>query len=140
MDIERIEYEGKTFAIIVRASYEKEGINFISEKEYPLQLGIFKHKKGHVIKAHGHVNSEKIISLTQEILFLIKGKVKVNFYNKGKAVCESILKGGDILFIIDGEHGFEVMEDSKIIEVKQGPYLSLEEDKYYIEAKDDKSI
>lgn len=140
MCIERIEYDGKIFAIIVRASYEKEGINFISEKEYPLQLGLFKHKKGHIIKAHGHVNTKRTISSTQEILFFIKGKVKVYFYHDSKIVCENILNGGDILFIIDGEHGFEVLEDSKIIEVKQGPYLSLEEDKYYIEVKDDKSF
>ncbi len=137
MDLEKIEYEGKIFAVIIRAAYEKEGINFISNKEYPLQLGVFNHKKGHIIRAHGHINPERVISLTQEVLFVIRGRIRVLFYEDNKKVCERYVNQGDTIFIIDGEHGIEILEDAKIIEVKQGPYRTLEEDKYYIEVKDD---
>ena len=68
--------------------------------------------------------------LTQEVLFIKRGKIIVDFYtNDKKYVISRILNTGDLLFLCNGGHGFEVLEDTEMFEVKQGPYSSKQKDK-----------
>jgi mannose-6-phosphate isomerase-like protein (cupin superfamily) len=47
----------------------------------------------------------------------------VDFYDDSQAYLESRLLGsGDVILLAEGGHGFEVIEDLEMIEVKQGPY------------------
>jgi RNA-binding protein YlmH len=70
------------------------------------------------------------ITRTQEVLFIRKGKVKVNFYTAGKEyLSSSTLNDGDVIFLCSGGHGFEILKDAQIIEVKQGPYSGKDSDK-----------
>ena len=58
-----------------------------------------------------------------------RGKLRVDFYNSQREYVNSnVLEAGDVLLLIAGGHGFEVLEDIEMIEVKQGPYLG-EQDK-----------
>jgi hypothetical protein len=87
------------------------------------------HKKGDIIQAHRHVYNKREVHFTQEVLFVKKGKVKVNLYNSRKQYISSeILEKGDIILLCGGAHGFEFLEDSILIEIKQGPYTG-EKDK-----------
>jgi len=129
MDIEKIEHEGKTFAIVIRKDFESEGVNFVTTKDNSLQLGILKHKKGHEIKPHVHTENERVIKDTQEVLYVAYGKVRIDFYDINERFESTILNEGDVILLIQGGHGFEIIEDSKIIEIKQGPYLSPDVDK-----------
>ena len=53
----------------------------------------------------------------------------MDFYDKECNYIESrILNQDDIIVLVTGGHGFEVLEDLEMIEVKQGPYVG-EEDK-----------
>jgi len=128
--IERIEWQGKTLALILRARFDNEGVNFVTDEDSPLQVGILKHPQGFKIKPHIHRASRKIINSIQEVLHVEYGRVKVDFYDAdGEQIKSSVINMGDTILLIAGGHGFDILEDSKIIEVKQGPYEGMEKDK-----------
>lgn len=131
--IERIEWKGKVFALILRSDYEPEGVNFITSEDSPLQLGIHKHRQGSKIKPHIHKGSPKTINEVQEVLHIEYGKVEAEFYEStGKKIGSSILNCGDTILLMSGGHGFNILEDSRMIEVKPGPYYGVEKDKEYL--------
>ena len=121
--IEYIQQENEIYAIILRSSYQEEGIKFLTPDNFSQQLGYMKRPKGYLIQPHIHNEIKRSVTLTQEVLFVKKGKVKVNFYDNDKVFKESvILKEGDFILLAAGGHGFEMLEQSELIEVKQGPY------------------
>lgn len=124
---------GILIAIVVRKDFKKEGVNFISDSDFPLQLGISSYKEGNKIKAHLHTEKEIKINRIQEIVHIESGKTIVNLYDlSGKKFKSVELLVGDTIFFVNGGHGFEMLEDTKIIEVKQGPYSGKDNDKRYI--------
>lgn len=132
MPIKEIKKNNKTFALIIPAKLEKEGTNFFTDNDNPLQVGILNKKKGIKISPHIHRKSKRIISQTQEILYIEKGKVRANFYDEGgKKIKSAILNHGDTVLLLSGGHGFDLLKDSKALIIKQGPYRSIKEDKSY---------
>jgi len=128
--IEKIEWKGEVLAVILRKGYDEEGVNFITSQDNPLQLGVLKHRGGTRIKAHSHKSSPRVIREIQEVLFIQYGKVEVEFYDdKENRITGRTLSSGDTILLSSGGHGFNVLKDSKIIEVKQGPYYGGEKDK-----------
>ena len=127
--IEYIKYNKITLAIIIRNSFSTNDIKFFTPQNFSQQLGYMKRKKGYIIEPHVHNEISREITLTQEVLLLRSGKVRVDFYNDDKKYTESsILYPGDVILLANGGHGFAMLEESEIIEVKQGPYLE-EKDK-----------
>jgi hypothetical protein len=121
---------GDLIAIIIPKDFGNEGINFISEENFPMQVGISIYNKGNKIKAHYHQKRKIEIERIQEIIYLQKGRVKVDLFDLNNEKFESAeLDEGDTIFFVDGGHGFEILEDTKIIEAKQGPYLGRDVDK-----------
>ena len=51
----------------------------------------------------------------------------------GKLIYEGIIQAGDKVLLASGGHGFDVLEDTVIFEVKQGPYPGYEKAKKYLE-------
>ena len=121
------------YAIIIKNSFKAEGIQFFTPNEYSQQLAYMRHPKGKAILPHIHNPVPRKVLYTQETLFIKKGKLRVDFYDADKVYFESsILQKGDVLFLITGGHGFEVLEEVEMIEVKQGPYTG-ELDKSHLE-------
>ena len=134
---EIIEDDETFFALILRKNIKTEGVNFFSSEDMSLQLGILKHKQGAKVKPHIHRPTKKIINNVQEVLHVEYGVVECNFYNdKGKKVKSTILNEGDTILLINGGHGFNILENSKIFEIKQGPYTGVEDDKTHIEVQE----
>ena len=99
-----------------------------------------KHKKKHIIKPHLHKKRITKISYTTEVILILKGKLRVDFYNSHKKYLFSkILKDKDIIMLVHGGHGFKILKDIEMIEIKQGPY-SLIKDKIKFEKIDEKKI
>lgn len=122
--IERIVHNGKELAIIIRNDFYKEGIEFLTEEHYSQQLAYMHHPKGKKIDAHIHNHEERSIVLTQEVLVIKKGILRVDFYEDDRSYLKStLLYSGDIILLASGGHGFEVLEEVEMIEIKQGPYL-----------------
>lgn len=128
--VEEIQWNGKILALVLRSGYEEKGVNFITPPENPLQLGVLIHQQGTKIKPHIHKNIQKTINEIQEVLHIEYGKVEVEFYqSEGRKVATTILNSCDTILLLSGGHGFNILEDSKIVEVKQGPYHGRDEDK-----------
>ena len=115
--------KGQTLAIILRTTYKEKGINFFTPNEFSQQLAYMNHPSGHEILPHLHNPVLREVQFTKEVLFIKSGKVRADFYDNEKKYLESrILMSGDVILLAFGGHGFEMIEDSEIIEVKQGPY------------------
>ena len=121
--IEYIFEDEKLLAIILRTSFHKEGIDFFTPSDFSQQLGYMNRCKGYKIQPHIHNKVERTIDYTQEVLFIKSGLVRVDFYKTDKTYYKSkLLNTGDVILLSFGGHGFEMLEDSEIIEVKQGPF------------------
>lgn len=138
--VEKIIYKDLELAIIIRNSYQKDGIEFFTNDDSSQQLGYMNRPENYIIEPHRHNIVPRAVHLTQEVLFIKSGKVRVDFYdNEQKYLKSKILFAGDVILLSDGGHGFKMLEQSEIIEVKQGPYNG-ERDKVRFETIDDKSI
>ena len=122
--IERVTDRSEELAIIIRDDFYEEGIHFLTPGEYSQQLAYMHHPQGKIIDAHIHNEVHRDIRFTQEVLVLKKGKLRVDFYDAQKNYLESrVLLKGDIILLISGGHGFEVLEEVEMVEIKQGPYI-----------------
>ena len=122
--LEKIVINNSLYAIIIRRNYEsKKSIEFFTPSNFSQQLGYMKRPTGHEIKPHAHKKKIKKIEFTQEVLFIKSGKIRVDFYDKKKKyLLSKILNKGDIIMLSEGAHGFRVLEECEMYEVKQGPY------------------
>ena len=121
--IEQITDQGVTLATIVRNSYHEKGVHFFTPDNFSQQLAYMKHPSGKVIEPHVHNPVVREVHYTLEVLFIKKGKLRVDFYtSKQRYLGSRILEGGDVILLSEGGHGFEALEDLEMIEVKQGPY------------------
>lgn len=121
--IEEIKKKNKLLAIIIRNNYKCEGVDFLTPNEYSQQVAYMRHPAGKKIDAHLHNMVHRNVVITQEVLFIKKGILRVDFYDEYEEYLESRkLYSGDIVLLISGGHGFQVLEEVEMVEVKQGPY------------------
>lgn len=127
--VEEVKKKNKLLAMIIRDSYECEGVDFITPNAYSQQVAYMHHPAGKTIDAHVHNLVHRNVVMTQEVLFIKKGVLRVDFYDEYEDYLESRdLHAGDVILLVSGGHGFQVLEEVEMVEVKQGPYAG-EEDK-----------
>ena len=129
--IEEIFNKDIQIALIIRSEFKTDpnSIKFFTPDSFSQQIGLMRRPKGYKIKPHLHKRIKREVLYTNEVLFIKKGLVKVDFYDENKYYLHSkIIREGDILLLIKGGHGFTILEESEIYEIKQGPYVG-EEDK-----------
>lgn len=135
-NVKQIMFRGKVLAIILPNSYEPEGIEFVTDPGNTIQLAAMRHKEGHLIKPHVHNPVKRNVLYTQEALIVRRGRVRVDLFSAEREYAEShILSAGDVVLLVEGGHGFEVLEDLDMVEIKQGPFIG-EQDKTRFEAHD----
>ena len=121
--MEQIFFKEQLLAIIVRSDFHDEGITFFTPPSFSQQLAYMHHPEKKIIDPHVHNPVLREVHYTQEVLFIRKGRLRVDFYNDGRVYLESReLGAGDVILLATGGHGFEVLEEIEMIEVKQGPY------------------
>ena len=121
--VEEITDGDQVIAIILRGSLATPGVSFYSRDHFSQQLGFIHHPAGHVIPPHVHNPVPREVTFTQETLFVREGRVRVDLYRDDRTLLtRRVLVTGDVILLCTGGHGFEVLEESSIIEVKQGPY------------------
>lgn len=118
-------YDGDSLlAIIVSNKFDEPGIHFFTPDDFSQQLAYMKHSKGKTIIPHVHNRVPRQVEYTQEVLFIKSGKIRVDFYDMKQKYLEShILSQHDVILLINGGHGFEILEDLEMFEIKQGPYV-----------------
>ena len=121
--IEQIAHQGRVLAILLRTAYEAEGIQFFTPDDFSQQLAYMNRPEGYIIAPHIHNAVPREVQFTKEVLFIKSGTVRVDFYDDDQNYLESrVLNRGDVILLAFGGHGFEMLEASEIVEVKQGPY------------------
>ncbi len=122
--VQQITHDNELLALILSHRFAEPGIHFFTPNELSQQLAYMKYDAGRTIPAHVHNPVHRDVFYTQEVLFIKKGKLRVDFYSKTQDYLESrVLEAGDVILLITGGHGFEVLEDLEMVEVKQGPYV-----------------
>ena len=122
--IEHIHCRGSLLALILRADFREPGIHFLTPENLSQQLAYMRHPAGKVIEAHVHNPVPREVQFSQEVLLIRKGRLRVDFYDEDRSYIESrILESGDTILLVTGGHGFEVLEEVEMIEVKQGPHI-----------------
>lgn len=140
-NVEEIKKKNKLLAMIIRNDYECEGVDFITPNEYSQQVAYMHHATGKIIEAHVHNLVHRNVVLTQEVLFIKKGILRVDFYDEYEDYLESrVLYAGDIILLVSGGHGFHVIEEVEMIEVKQGPYSGEQDKKRFAGIEDSQVI
>jgi mannose-6-phosphate isomerase-like protein (cupin superfamily) len=120
---ETISIGGAIYAMIIRSSFTADGVNFFTPDDFSQQLAYMRHPAGKIIDAHVHNPVQREVHYTLEVLFIRRGRLRVDFYDKERNYLESReLAQGDTILLAEGGHGFEVIEEVEMIEVKQGPY------------------
>jgi cupin fold WbuC family metalloprotein len=131
-NIEKIMDGDKVFAIVLHKDFNLAGANFFTPSEFSQQLGMLIHEKGKIVERHRHKLVKREIFRTQEVLVLLEGKIKVDLYDDDtRLLKEVILNSGDSILLAQGGHRVEILENAKIIEVKQGPYAGFDEKEYF---------
>lgn len=132
--IDTIMKNDQLLAIIISHRFSEPGIHFFTPHNLSQQLAYMRHPTGKKIPPHVHNPVSREVNFTQEVLFIRKGKLRVDFYDDNRMYLESrILEAGDTILLATGGHGFEVIEEIEMIEVKQGPYAG-DQDKTRFEA------
>lgn len=121
--MEQLTHNNKLLAITIRHDYSKSGIHFFTPDDFSQQLAYMNHPTARVIPPHVHNSVHREVFCTQEVLFLKRGKLRVDFYDEKRKYLESrVLEAGDVILLASGGHGFEALEEIEMIEVKQSPY------------------
>lgn len=122
--VEDITHKNKLLAKIIRSDYiKKSGINFFTPNKFSQQVAFMSHPKNYIIQPHLHKNRLKKIYNATEVLIIIKGILKVNFFDmKKNFLFSKKLYKNDIIILLSGGHGFKILKSCQFIEVKQGPY------------------
>jgi hypothetical protein len=110
-------------ALLIRADYDAEGLHFFTPNSFSQQVAYMRHPKDKVIAPHVHNLVVRQVLYTQEALLVRKGRVEVSLYNGGKEFLTSrVLGAGDLILLCGGGHSLKMLEETSMIEIKQGPY------------------
>ncbi len=138
--VENIFNGEKLLAIVLRTEFKTDGIKFFTPDDFSQQLGYMKRDDGYEIPPHVHNPVKRSVEFTKEVLFIKSGKVRVDFYSENKKYLRSlILEKGDIILLAYGGHGFKMLNQTEMVEVKQGPYAG-ESDKTRFKAIPDSEV
>ena len=133
--LEYLYHEGDLYSVVLRSNYKSDSVDFFTPDSFSQQLGYLPHRKGNIIKPHEHRINTRIVDYTQEVLIIKEGLLRVNYYDLNHCLFSSeLLNAGDVILLCRGGHGFEFLEDTVMIEIKQGPYTGVD-DKQTFEEK-----
>jgi hypothetical protein len=126
--IERISWDGQPLAYIIRTEMNPEKTTFLTPPEFNLQVGFVVYPAVGEITRHVHRPLERHIVGTSEVLIVKKGLCQIDIYNDDRElVATRELRAGDTMLMVEGGHGFRMLEDTVFLEIKQGPYSGLDE-------------
>jgi len=126
-----ITYQGKLLAQIISINSCAESVNFFTQPKDALQIGLFRYGEGQIIQNHVHHVFSRTAEKTCEMLLVLRGRMRADIFTNEKEFVESAEVGAnELIILLDGGHGFEVLEpDAIILEAKNGPYFGVAKDK-----------
>jgi len=129
--VQEIKSGDNILARLIHASDSKDGLSFFSREEDSIQIGTWKYENGVELKRHIHNEVPRSINRTQEVLVVLSGSIEATIYDLEQREVAKLEAGeGDILVLLDSGHGYRVLSDgTKVVEIKNGPYLGAEIDR-----------
>jgi hypothetical protein len=129
--MKEIKYQGETAAIFHKNHEWKNGLDFLTPESSFIQTGTWLYQAGIELKAHKHLYNERIVEKTQETVIVLTGKMRIDLYDDEKNIFhQEELCEGDLAILLSKGHGYCILENNtRIVEVKNGPFFSLEKDK-----------
>lgn len=129
---QQVDHQHRTLAYIVPKGPLPDKTTFITPPDCGQQVGYIVHPAGGKVARHTHHLIKREISGTTEVLYILKGKCIIDFFDDDKRLIVSRdLKEGDLIIIVAGGHGFRMEDDTVILEVKQGPYPGITEKEHF---------
>ena len=126
--VERIERNGRPLAVNIRAAMLPEKTTFLTPNEFKQQVGFVVYPRGGEIARHVHRPLERHLVGTSEVLVVRKGRAEIDVYDDDQSlVATRELRVGDVMLMVGGGHGFRLLEDTVLLEIKQGPYTGVDE-------------
>jgi hypothetical protein len=126
--VEHIMWNDQPLAYIIRGEMQPQETTFLTPPEFKQQVGFIVYPEGGEIQRHVHRPLERQLIGTSEVLIVRQGRCEIDIYNNQRElVATRELWQGDIMLMVDGGHGFRMMEDTVFLEVKQGPYTGIDE-------------
>jgi len=132
--MKEIRHQNNIVALIHKSEDWAEGLEFLTPNETFIQTGTWWYQKGKELKAHRHIVNKRTAERTQETVIVLSGSMRIDFYGENNIIFhQEVLKTSDLCIILSMGHGYVILEDNtKIIEVKNGPFISVEKDKELI--------
>lgn len=119
---------GRPLAAVLRHDAAPDETCFVTPDSFLQQAGFVVYPAGGEIRPHVHVKVRREIEGTSEILFVWRGRVQVDLYSEDREPVASLtLERGDVILLVCGGHGFRMLDDTVLFEIKQGPYVGLAE-------------
>lgn len=126
--VEHIMWNGRPLAYIIRAALEPAKTTFLTPDDFKQQVGFIVYPAKSEIQRHVHKALERHLVGTSEVLIVKRGRCEMDVYSDDRElVATRELATGDIMLMVGGGHGFRMIEDTVLLEVKQGPYTGLDE-------------
>jgi mannose-6-phosphate isomerase-like protein (cupin superfamily) len=131
-NVELITANGQTLCYIIRGDTRPTDTTFITPPEAKQQVGFIVYPKGGVISRHIHRPLERHIIGMSEVLVVRSGHCQIDVYDEQEnLVTAQNLYENDVVVMVGGGHGFQIKEDTVLLEIKQGPYLGAEDKKLF---------
>jgi hypothetical protein len=122
-DVFEVKDGQQVIAVVIPAGTPVDRIRFLTPPDYPFQVGLLRHPSGHRIGAHGHTKLRIETDIFQEFLYIQSGRVRIDLYGLADRLLTSVeLTANDAILFVEGAHGLTMLEPTRILEVKQGPY------------------
>ncbi len=126
--MEEIVHNGQMLACIIRGETMPKKTVFPTGPELELQVGFVVYRAGGAVAPHRHLPVIRKISRTCEVILVKKGRCELDLYNDDRQVIATReLRTDDLIILVSGGHGFRMLEDTILLEVKQGPYFGADE-------------
>jgi hypothetical protein len=126
--LEIVSWNDQPLTYIIRGEYMPSQTDFITPPEFKQQVGFIVYSAGGEVARHVHKPLQRHLVGTSEVLVIRKGRCIIDVYNDEKTLVDSReVKEGDVILMVNGGHGFRMIEDTVFLEVKQGPYTGIDE-------------
>jgi hypothetical protein len=125
---EAVEVNGETIAYVIRAALRPEQTTFVTPDQATMQAGFIVYPAGGEVARHVHRPIQRSLVGTAEVIHIREGRCLADLYDaQRRHVATVTLDRGDIIVLLAGGHGFRMLEDTVLFEIKQGPYTGLDE-------------
>jgi hypothetical protein len=120
--------QSQPLVYIIRSSFMPEQTSFLTPPDFKQQVGFVVYQGGGEIARHVHKEIERHLIGTSEVIVVRKGRCLLDVYDSNRQLVSTReMTVGDVALTVSGGHGFRMIENTVLLEVKQGPYVGVDE-------------